>query len=76
MKKHFHSVSRRKFVVTAATTAIAAPFIINCSTASTQARNSIMPVLESEEWDGEISRNSKRIRMFRSLPSAMSMPII
>jgi predicted dehydrogenase len=31
MKDHFYSVSRRKFIQTAATTAIAAPFIIRCS---------------------------------------------
>jgi predicted dehydrogenase len=31
MTDHLHSVSRRKFIQTAATTAIAAPFLIRCS---------------------------------------------
>ena len=31
MTDHLHSVSRRKFIQTAATTAIAAPFLIRCT---------------------------------------------
>jgi predicted dehydrogenase len=39
MKDHIHSVSRRKFVQTAATAAIAAPFIIRCSSGHRSAKS-------------------------------------
>lgn len=41
MKDHIHSVSRRRFIQTAATTAIAAPFIIRCSSNTPSPNNKL-----------------------------------